>query len=460
MRQEENKSDFSKGSVYRHITSLAVPLTIAQLVQMLYNIVDRIYIGHLPGASSLALTGLGLTFPVITLILAFTNLFGMGGTPLFSIARGRRQEERAGKIMGNTFTLLCISCILLMAVSYGFLRPLLYLFGASDESYPFAWQYLRIYLIGTPFAMLATGMNGFINAQGFARTGMLTVLIGAVTNIILDPVFIYVLDMGVSGAALATVISQCLSAVWVLRFLTGKKTLYSIRKCYLKPEAKLVREILGLGTAGFVVSASNGAVQIACNATLRSFGGDIYVGIMTVLNSVRDVVSLPIQGVTHASQPVMGFNFGAGEYGRIKKAIAFVTAIGVSYMLAAWLLLFLFPEPIMRIFNSDPELITKGIPSLHLYFFGFFMMAFQFVGQSTFVGLGMSKHSIFFSLFRKIIIVVPLTLILPHLAGMGVQGVFLAEPISNFIGGTASFTTMLFTVRRLFRNGGEKGKTI
>ena len=190
MRQEENKSDFSKGSVYRHITSLAVPLTIAQLVQMLYNIVDRIYIGHLPGASSLALTGLGLTFPVITLILAFTNLFGMGGTPLFSIARGRRQEERAGKIMGNTFTLLCISCILLMAVSYSFLRPLLYLFGASDESYPFAWQYLRIYLIGTPFAMLATGMNGFINAQGCARTGMLTVLIGAVTNIILDPVFI------------------------------------------------------------------------------------------------------------------------------------------------------------------------------------------------------------------------------------------------------------------------------
>lgn len=455
--QAENRSDFSRGSVHGHIMALAVPMTIAQLVQMMYNIVDRIYIGHLPGTSSLALTGLGLTFPVITLILAFTNLFGTGGAPLFSIARGRQDEKRAEKIMGNTCGALCICCVLVMLVCYLFLKPILYLFGASDASYGYAAGYLRIYLVGTPFAMLGTGMNGFINAQGFAKTGMATIMIGAVINIILDPVFIFVFGMGVAGAAAATVISQIISAAWVLRFLLGKKTLFRIKRKNMRPEGKLLKEIVSLGMAGFVVSASNGAVQIACNATLRNCGGDIYVGIMTVLNSVRDVISAPIQGLTSGSQPFLGFNLGAGKYDRIKKAIIFVTVIGVSYMLLAWFLLFLFPAPVMRIFNSDPELITKGIPALHLYYFGFFMMAFQFVGQSTFVGLGYSKQSVFFSIFRKIIIVVPLTLLLPHVAGLGVMGVFLAEPISNFVGGTASFTTMVFTVKKLFKRQ-EKGR--
>ncbi len=450
-KQNGTQSDFSTGSVYRHIMALAVPMTVAQLVQMLYNIVDRIYIGHLPGGSALALTGLGLTFPVVTLIMAFTNLFGMGGAPLFSIARGRRDGERAERILGNTFSMLCVCCVILTAVCYFLMKPLLYLFGASDASYPYAAEYLRIYLLGTPFAMLGTGMNGFINAQGFAGTGMATVLIGAAVNILLDPVFIFVFGLGVSGAALATILSQLLSAAWVIRFLFGKKSLFRIRKRCMRPEGKLVREIMGLGMAGFVVQVSNGAVQIACNATLRDFGGDVYVGVMTILNSVRDVVAMPMQGLTNASQPVFGFNLGAGAYDRIRKGIVFVTAAGVSYMLFAWLMLFLFPEPIMGVFNSDAELLARGVPALHLYFFGFFMMAFQFVGQSTFVGLGMSKQSVFFSLLRKIIIVVPLTLLLPRAAGLGVMGVFLAEPISNFIGGTASFTTMLVLTGRLFR---------
>jgi putative MATE family efflux protein len=454
------KNDFSKGSVYRHILALAVPMTIAQLVQMLYNIVDRIYIGHLPGGSSLALTGLGLTFPVVTLIMAFTNLFGMGGTPLFSIARGRQDETRAERILGNTFSMLCFCCLMLTGACYLFMKPILYLFGASDASYPYAAEYLRIYLLGTPFAMISTGMNGFINAQGFARTGMATVMIGAAVNILLDPVFIFVFGMGVSGAALATILSQFLSAAWVLQFLMGKKTLFRLRKQCMHPEGKLIKEIASLGMAGFVVHASNGAVQIACNATLRNFGGDVYVGVMTILNSVRDVVSMPMQGLTNASQPVLGFNLGAGAYDRIKKSIVFVTVAGVSYMLFVWLTLFLFPEPLMRIFNSDAELLAKGVPALHLYFFGFFMMAFQFVGQSTFVGLGMAKQSVFFSLLRKIIIVVPLTLILPHAAGLGAMGVFMAEPISNFIGGTASFTTMLVLVGRLFRRNQASAKPL
>ena len=445
------QNDFSQGSVTRHILSLALPMTVAQLVQILYNVVDRIYIGHLPGASSLALTGLGLTFPVVTLILAFTNLFGMGGAPLCSIARGRDDIPRAEQIMGNPLTMLLASSVVLTVLGYLLLQPLLYLFGASDETYPYAAAYLRIYLIGTPLAMVGTGMNGFINAQGFGRVGMVTTLMGAAANIVLDPIFIFLLDMGVSGAALATVLSQLLSAAWVMRFLLGKRTLLRLTLPNLRPRRALVGEITRLGVAGFVMSASNGAVQIACNTTLRAFGGDVYVGVMTVLSSVRDVVSLPCQGLNNAAQPVLGFNYGARQFGRVKQAIRFAACASVVYMLLAWLVVFLFPRQLMSVFNSSPALLDAGAPAMHLYFFGFFMMALQISAQSVFVGLGLSRQAIFFSILRKIIIVVPLTLLLPQVGGLGVTGVFLAEPISNFIGGAASFTTMLFTVRHLFR---------
>ena len=453
MAQQQN--DFSQGSVYRHVLSLALPMTVAQLVQILYNVVDRIYIGHLPGASSLALTGLGLTFPVITLILAFTNLFGMGGAPLCSIARGRGDTERAERIMGSTLTMLLAASVVLTVLGQVFLRPLLFLFGASDDTWPYAAAYLRIYLIGTPLAMVGTGMNGFINAQGFGRVGMVTTLMGAAANIVLDPVFIFLLDMGVSGAAVATVLSQLLSAAWVMRFLLGRRTLLKLRPANLRPDWPLVGEIARLGTAGFVMSASNGAVQIACNTTLRAFGGDVYVGVMTVLSSVRDVVSLPCQGLNNASQPVLGFNFGARKYDRVVRVIRFTAATSVGYMLLAWLAVFLFPRPIMSVFNSSPALLDAGAPAMHLYFFGFFMMAPQISAQALSAGLGLSRQAIFFSILRKIIIVVPLTLLLPHVGGLGVTGVFLAEPISNFIGGAASFTTMVLTLRH--RSHGRAG---
>ena len=453
MAQQQN--DFSQGSVYRHVLSLALPMTVAQLVQILYNVVDRIYIGHLPGASSLALTGLGLTFPVITLILAFTNLFGMGGAPLCSIARGRGDTERAERIMGSTLTMLLAASVVLTVLGQVFLRPLLFLFGASDDTWPYAAAYLRIYLICTPLAMVGTGMNGFINAQGFGRVGMVTTLMGAAANIVLDPVFIFLLDMGVSGAAVATVLYQLLSAAWVMRFLLGRRTLLKLRPANLRPDWPLVGEIARLGTAGFVMSASNGAVQIACNTTLRAFGGDVYVGVMTVLSSVRDVVSLPCQGLNNASQPVLGFNFGARKYDRVVRVIRFTAATSVGYMLLAWLAVFLFPRPIMSVFNSSPALLDAGAPAMHLYFFGFFMMALQISAQSVFVGLGLSRQAIFFSILRKIIIVVPLTLLLPRVGGLGVTGVFLAEPISNFIGGAASFTTMVLTLRH--RSHGRAG---
>lgn len=447
---DSDRSDFSKGSIYAHILQLAIPMTIAQLVQMLYSVVDRIYIGHLEGASAIALTGLGLTFPIISLTAAFTNLFSAGGAPLSAISRGAGNKEEADRIMGNTFSMLLISSLLLMAIFYSLMRPLLFLFGASEATYPYARSYLSIYLIGTPFVMAGTGMNAFINAEGFGKTGMFTILLGAVTNIILDPIFIFAFGMGIAGAAIASVISQMLSAAFVISFLTGRRTIMRLRPGIMRLDAGIVRKIMGLGLAGFIMQASNGAVQVACTSTLRLFGSDIYVGIMTVLNSIRDVIALPAQGLTDAAKPVIGYNYGAREYGRIRKAIRFITAISVAYMVISWLMLLLFPHGFIQIFSSDEELLSKGVGALHLYFFGFFMMALQFCGQTVFVGLGKSRQAIFFSLFRKIVIVVPLTLLLPRI-GFGINGVFIAEPISNFIGGTACFVTMLIYSSNLFR---------
>lgn len=438
-------TDFSQGKVSVNIIRQAIPLTLAQLVQLLYNIVDRIYIGHLPGTDNMALTGVGLTFPVITLIAAFTNLFGTGGTPLFSIARGRQEEAHAEKIMGNVCSLLLGSAVMIFFFCCLFHRPVLYLFGASDASYVYADAYLRIYLLGTAGSMLAAGMNGFINAQGFPGTGMLTTMIGAVLNLILDPVFIFALHMGVRGAAIATVISQAVSGIWVIRFLTGKKALLRIKRENLRLEPKLVLNILSLGTSGFIMQATNALVQIVCNISLRNYGGDLYVGIMTVLNSVRELLSLPVMGITSGCQPILGYNYGAGQMARVKEGIRFTALIGTVYTLLAWGLVMKLPQMLFSVFTDDQAMIEPGIAALQMYFFGFCFMAFQFTGQCTFQALGYAKRSVFFSLFRKVIIVVPLTLLLPAV-GFGVDGVFLAEPVSNLVGGLACFLTMWRTV--------------
>ena len=444
--KQQTEHDFSQGSVRGNILRLAGPMTLAQLINLLYNIIDRMYIGHLPKDSTLALTGLGLTFPILMLVTAFTTLFGMGGAPLFSIARGKQDNNRAARIMGTTFTMLFLSGILLTILGLLFKKPLLYLFGASDSTFPFADTYLSIYLLGNVFVMFSLGMNNFINAQGFAKKGMLTVLIGAVLNIILDPVFIFILDMGVAGAALATILSQMISALWVLRFLTGKETLIRLTRDNLHIHLPLLGEIISLGASGFIMSFTNSAVQIVCNASLQNFGGDIYVGVMTVINSIREVVSMPVQGITNAAQPVMGFNYGAKKLRRVREGIRFMSLVCILYTTAIWIILLIFPKPFIHLFNSNSQLLQLGVPSMTIYFFGFFMMSFQFSGQSTFVALGRSKSAIFFSLFRKVIIVIPLTLLLPHVGGLGVYGVFLAEPISNFIGGGACFLTMMRTV--------------
>lgn len=433
----------------RNILQMALPMTVAQLINILYNIVDRMYLGRLPG--HLSLTGLGLCLPIISILMGFANLCGMGGAPLCSIHRGKGEDGEAERILGNSFALLLLFGAGLTALGLAFRRPILYLFGASDLTFPYANDYLTIYLLGTLFVMIGLGMNPFINAQGFSRMGMMTVALGAAVNIVLDPIFIFALDMGVRGAALATVLAQGCSALWVLKFLTGRRALLRLRWNTLRLQAARVRRILALGTSGFVMSMTNSLVQVLCNASLQHYGGDLYVGVMTVINSIREVVSMPVQGITNGCQPVLGYNYGAGEYERVRRGIRFTTVLTVGYSVAAWALVMAVPELLIRIFNDEPELIAAGIPAFRLYFAAFFCMSFQFIGQSVFVGLGRSRSAVFFSLLRKAFIVAPLTLLLPGL-GMGVDGVFAAEPVSNVLGGLACLLTMYITVyRRLGR---------
>lgn len=448
-----HQTDFSRGSVYRNIMEVAAPMILAQLLNLLYNIVDRIYIGRIPEVGTTALTGVGICFPIISLVSAFTYLYGNGGAPLCAMERGRGNEEEAEKLMGNSFFLLLVTGVVLLILGELFYRPVLYLFGASDATFVYAREYIRLYLLGTVFVMVSVGMNPFINSQGFGNMGMVSVLIGAALNILLDPLFIFGFRMGVKGAALATILSQLCSAVWVMWFLTSKKAVLKLKISCMRLEAARVKRILGLGVSGFIMSFTNSLVQVVCNATLQTYGGDIYVGVMTVLNSVREICTLPVQGFTNGASPVMSFNYGEKAFERVKKAIWFVTAVCVSYTVLIWGVLRLAPAFFIRIFNDSPELLEKAVPSLHIYFFGFCFMALQFTGQSVFVALGKSRRATFFSLLRKAFIVAPLTVLLPRVANLGVDGVFWAEPISNLIGGCACFITMLCTILPELRKG-------
>lgn len=455
-----SKNDFSQGSVIKNILGLAVPMTLAQLINVLYNIVDRIYIGRIPEHATMALTGLGLCLPIISMVMAFANLFGMGGAPLCSIERGRGNEEEAEAIMGNSFIMMILCGLALTLLGLLFKRPMLYLFGASDATISYADSYVTIYLLGSVFVMVGLGMNSFINSQGFGQIGMLTVLLGAVSNIILDPIFIFVLGLGVQGAAWATILSQGLSALWIVRFLTGDKTILKLQKRAFRLKKQRVMDIIGLGLSGFTMSITNCSVQIMYNASLARFGGDLYVGIMTVVNSVREIISLPVSGLTNSAQPVMGFNYGAGEYRRVKQAIVFMSSVSILYTTIAWSLVHGFPEFFIRIFNQDADLVSAGVPAMQIYYFGFFMMSLQFAGQAVFVALGKSKNAVFFSIFRKVIIVIPLILVLPNLFGLGTDGIFMAEPVSNFIGGLACFGTMLCTVWPELGKEAAKGQRV
>lgn len=421
-------------------------MTAAQMVNVLYSVVDRIYLGRLPGSSHLALTGLGVTMPIVSIIMGFANLCGTGGGPMFSICRGRGDEREAEAVMGNSFALLLLLGAAVTAFFLLWKEPILYLFGASADTFPYANDYMTIYLAGTLFVMVSLGMNPFINAQGFGTTGMLTVVIGAAVNIVLDPIFIFSLDMGVKGAALATVLSQAISAAWVLKFLTGRRALLHLKLRCMALERKRVKQIIALGLSGFFMNMTNSLVQIVCNATLQRYGGDLYVGIMTIINSLREVFFMPVHGLTTGAQPVIGYNYGAGLYRRVRKSIRFCSGLTVGYAAVFWAAAMLFPGVMIRIFNSEPEVLSAGIPALRIYFALFIPMSLQSAGQSVFVALGRSRQAVFFSLLRKAIINAPLTVLLP--IWLGTNGVFEAEAASQLVGGLACFITMYFTVYR------------
>ena len=443
----DRQNDFSRGSIPGNIMKLALPMTAAQLVNVLYSVVDRIYLGHLPDSDHLALTGIGVAMPIITILMGFANLCGTGGAPLCSISRGEGDDAEAERIMGNAFTLLIILGAAVTAFFLIWKEPILYLFGASPDTFPYADDYMTIYLCGTLFVMISLGMNPFINAQGFGRVGMMTVMLGAAANIILDPVFIFLFHMGVKGAALATIISQGLSAVWVLAFLTGKKAILRLKLPCLRLELRRVKRIVALGLSGFFVNLTNSLVQVVCNATLQAYGGDTYVGVMTIINSLREVFIMPVHGLTNGSQPVQGYNYGARKYARVREAIRFSVGVTVVYSALFWAVAMAFPGLLIRVFNDSPDIIAIGVPALRIYFGMFLFMSLQLAGQGVFTGLGRSKQAVFFSLLRKAIINAPLTVLLP-LWGMGTTGVFVAEAVSQLVGGLACFITMYFTVYR------------
>lgn len=449
---EEVKNDFTQGSVKSCIIKMAIPMTTAQLVNVLYSVVDRIYIGHIPGVGSMALTGLGLCTPVITIIAAFSMLVGSGGGPLCSIARGRKDYGYAEKILGNAFSLCLIFGAFLTVGVLCFLKPLLYLFGASDNTFPYAVSYARIYAMGTVFVMISLGMNFYINAQGFAKTGMLTVTIGAVLNIILDPILIFVFNMGIQGAAIATIFSQFCSAMWVLLFLRGSRAEIRLKAAGMKLDGHVVADLLGLGVTGFVMQCTNGLVQVVNNSQLRRYGGDVYVGAMTVIYSINQIFVMVVHGVTDGAKPVLGYNYGAGRYDRVKQGIRFFASVSAVYAIIMWTVVRLFPGQLISLFNDDPKLMEAAIHSMNIYFCGFVFMTLQSSGQSVYVALGRKKQALFFSIFRKVVIVTTLAYVLP--LSLGVDGVFWAEPVSDVVGGLACFLTMYFTVyRKLGKDG-------
>ena len=441
------QNDFSKGNIPRTITRLAIPMILAMLVNALYSVVDRIYIGHLSGVGQTALTGIGLCYPITMAIAAFSYLVGNGGGPLTSILRGAKDDEGAEKVLGNSITLLMLFGILVPLICYLIQKPVLYLFGASDATYPYAREYITIYLSGSLPVMLTLGLNPFLNAQGFTRTGMMTVLIGAVCNIVLDPLFIFVFGMGVRGAAIATVISQTVSAVWVIAFLLGKKNLIRVRKQFLRLQRDVSMRIMGLGVSTFIMNLTEAAISAVFNASLSRFGGDIYVTVMTVATSVSQLVFMPLSGFAQGAQPVTGYNYGAREYTRVKQCFWFLVKASVTYAVLAWLVLMIFPRQLIGIFNNDPTLMETATPMFRVFFCMNFIMSLQMSAQNTFVAMGEAKKATFFALYRKVMLLIPLILILPRI-GFGITGVFAAEPVADTISALTCFTTFLLTAYR------------
>ena len=440
--------DFDNGKITTNIFQAAIPMLIAQILSLLYNIVDRIYIARIPDIGTTALGAVGLCFPIIVIITAFSNLFGSGGAPIFSIERGRNDTKRAGMIMNTSFFMLTICSILLMCVGFLFAKPILTIFGASDNALIYAYPYIMIYLIGTFPSMIATGMNPFINAQGYATTGMISVIIGAIANIVLDPLFIFIFHLGIRGAAIATVLSQCLSAGFVFYFLS-KKAEYKIRLLHkeeIKNCGKDAKNIVSLGTAGFVMQLTNSLVTICCNNVLAATGGDVYVSVMTIISSVRQMIETPIWSISEGSSPIISYNYGAKNVDRVRGTFRLLLKVSVGYAVILWLCVELFPQIFVSMFTSDAALLAFGKTALRVYMAAMFMFGIQIACQMGFTSLGCAPESIIVAVMRKFLLLIPLIYIVPHIwSADRTMGVYLAEPIADFF--AVTFTMILFSNR-------------
>ena len=446
---EQKNSQLGEGSVGKLMMKLAIPAIVAQLVNLLYNMVDRIYIGHIPETGDLALTGLGLCFPIIMIVTAFANLIGAGGAPRIAIHMGRGEQKEAEKIVGSgVAALIFIAVVITVSLEIAGV-PILRLFGASDKTLPYALDYMRIYVLGTICVMFSLGLNPYITTQGFSKDAMKTVIIGAVCNIILDPIFIFGFGMGVKGAALATIISQGVSAVWVIFFLHSKKSIVKIRRKYLKLDMKVLGPVLALGVSPFIMTATESAINICFNMSLSKFGGDVAVGAMTILSSIMQLQMMPVQGLSQGAQPIMSYNYGAGNIDRVKKANRLLTICCFGYTMIFWVAVQLFPELFVKIFNNTPELLSTTTWALRIYMAVSGLFGIQMAVQQTFVSLGQAKLSLFIACLRKIILLIPLIFILPNFFTDKVFAVFLAEPVSDFLSVAVASTLFLLNINKI-----------
>ena len=443
--------DLGKEPIGHLLLVLAIPAIASQVINALYNMVDRMYIGHIPEIGATALTGVGVSFPIIMIVSAFAALVGMGGAPQASIAMGRKDHDKAEKILGNCFTSLAVVAVILTIIVLAFKTPLLYLFGASSNTISYAEDYIEIYAVGTIFVQMTLGLNMFISAQGFSMISMLTVVIGAVTNIVLDPIFIFGFHMGVRGAAIATVLSQALSAVWAVKFLTGKNTVLHLKKKYMKIEWRIMAPCIALGVAPFIMQSTESVLVLCFNSSLLKYGGDMAVGAMTILSSVMQFAMLPLQGLTQGGQPIISYNYGARNVERVKKGFKLLLIACLCYSTLMWAVTQLAPQLLVMIFTNDPELMELAVWALRIYMAGVLLMGAQIACQQTFIAFGNAKISTFLAIFRKIIVLIPLIYILPIFMRNKVLAVFMAEPIADIIAVCTTCIMFFITFKKLIR---------
>lgn len=452
-QRQARTQDLGAGSIPKLLAQLAIPAVVAQIVNLLYNIIDRIYIGHIPNIGAAALTGVGLFTPILMLINAFAMLSGSGGAPRAAIFMGKKDNDTAEKIMGNCFSLILIFAVALTVICFIFAPQLLRLFGASDATLPYAVSYARIYIAGSIFVLIVLGMNLFITTQGFSKISMLATVIGAVINVILDPIFIFVFDMGVQGAAIATVLSQAVGAVWVIRFLTGKKTTLRLKLSNMKLDPKIFGPCLALGISSFVMMSTESILSISFTSSLSRFGGDVAVGAMTIITSVNQLIVMPLQGVCQGGQPIMSYNFGAGNKDRVKKAFFTQFRVCIIFTIAGWALMMLIPQVFAGMFTSDAELSSYTAWALRIYMAGIFSIGFQVSCQQSFMALGQAKVSLLLACLRKIILLIPLIFILPCFLSDKVFAVFLAEPISDILAALVTTITFITQFDKILEKG-------